>query len=562
MLGMDVSGLDAPAFVEASRWIFVVLLLPFLALVARTGRPKLLLAGVLLANAWVWWVTDFPLQRLYGMGVSRDRTINLAWVQAVAAGHSPIRTHQVGQLHFEPLWGALVALVSGFDPDRVLRLYPFLPLLVACGFVLTLHWGLGAPEPDGSRWSPWERVLVVGFATLLSCAPLDFVGIYRVPWTMTFLLKPNHALGLVLFPVVLRAFLGIRSWRGRIGVGLLVQLLGVAFVLHMGYFCVGLVCFALLSLLQGRADSRRDATDVAGVIGVNVVAVSPYLVMLVLGFPFMTPNPAQTIAVTSPHLLETTFRLGPLFFLALWGLRIAWRRGDRLGRLFCAQVLAAFVIWVLYLGLSRLQLARERDEIDYWIRFLLAAAAGIGAWDLAGRCAAHVGSLRAPASRAAAVSLVAAPFLLPTWWEPARMDSYFVECLSPVPEPIRQATDILRHQTDRRAVLAGDREFARWAGGLGARRILHMVGHRPRDDAERERIEAIIVTQDDAAAVRAAAARYGVTHIAITDALLRLHPGLTLARIDARPHMRRLLLAGEPAGEFLALYAIEGAALR
>jgi hypothetical protein len=562
LFGVDVRGLDVPAFVAWSHPLFVVAGLAFLALVLRLRSAKTLLLGVVLANAWLWCVTDYPLQRIYGLGVSRDRTINLAWCQAVAAGHSPIRTHQVGQLHFEPFWGALVATVSGFSPDRVLVLYPFLPLAVACAFVVSLYVGLGAPGADGSSWSPWERVLAAGFATLLSTAPLDFAGIYRVPWVMTFLLKPNHALGLVLFPLVLRAFVGLRSWRGRIAVGLLVQLLGWVFVLHMAYVCAGLLCFAVLSLLGGRREAPRDALDVAVVIGVNALVVSPYLVMLFLGFPFLTPSPSQTIAVTSPHLLETTLRLGPVFFLGLWGTRVAWRRGDRLGRVWCAQVLGALLIWGLYLALSALQLARERDEIYYWLRFLLAASAGIGAWDLAGRSSRWLAGLRDPAPRAAAITLVALPFLLPTWWDPARMDSYFTDCLAPVPEVLRRATDLLRHETDPRSVFAGDREFARWAGALGARRVLHAIGHRPKDEPARQEVENEILSQDDAARARAAASRYGVSHVAITPLVLSWYPGLTLEKIESRPHMKRIFLDGDPGGEFLALYAIEGAALR
>ena len=561
-LGIDVGGLDVPGFVAACRALFPPLAILCVLLLLRIRRAGFLLACVLLANAWVWWVTVHPLQRIYGLGVSRDRTINLAWCQVVAAGHSPIRTHQVGQLHFEPFWGLLVATLSGFSPDRVLRLYPFLPLVVVGAFVLSLYWGLGARSEDGSSWSPWERVLVAGFATLLSSAPMDFTGIYRVPWAMTFLLKPNHALGLVLFPLVLRAFAGIRSWRGRIGVGLLVQLLGWAFVLHMAYVCVGLVLFAAASLLERRREALRDLLDVAVVIGVNALVVSPYLVMLALGYAFLTPSAFQTIAVTSPHLLETTLRLGPLFLLGLWGVRVAWRRGDRIGRIWSAQVVGAFAIWFLYLGLSHLQLARERDEIYYWLRFLVAASAGLGAWDLAGRCGTRVAALRPAAARAAAVALVVLPFLLPTWWDPARMDAYFGESVTPVPEAIRRATDFLRHGTDPRSVLAGDREFARWAGALGARRVLHAIGHGPKDEPTRVQVEDVVVSEDDPTIARAAAARYGIGYLAMTQALLRRYPGLSLERIEARPHMKRVFFAGDPKGEFLALYRVEGAALR
>ena len=52
--------------------------------------------------------------------------------QGVAAGHSPLQTPQVGHVHFEPFWGVVTAVLSGFSPERLLRLYPFLaglPLL-------------------------------------------------------------------------------------------------------------------------------------------------------------------------------------------------------------------------------------------------------------------------------------------------------------------------------------------------------------------------------------------------------------------------------------------------
>src|SRR5262245_29934088 len=154
--GIDVRSLDVAAFLAASRLLFVALALLWLGWVLKARRAGVLLAGVVLANAWVWCATSYPLQRLYGLGTSRDRTINLAWCQAVAAGHSPIRTHQVGQLHFEPFWGVLVAALSGFEPESVLRLYPFLPLVVAAAFALSLYWGLEARERDGSAWSSWE----------------------------------------------------------------------------------------------------------------------------------------------------------------------------------------------------------------------------------------------------------------------------------------------------------------------------------------------------------------------------------------------------------------------
>lgn len=560
MLGVDVARLDVPAFLAAARLVYAVAALAWIALLLRIKKPWWALLGALLANGYVWGVTNYPLQRLYALGPSRDRVSNVALCQVVAVGNSPLQTWQVGQLHFEPFWGLLVAAVSGGNPDRVLALYPFLPLVMAVGFALSLYFGLrpvtAAAGPDGA-WSAWERALVAGFATLLCSAPLDFLSIYRVPWSLTFLLKPNHALALVLFPLVLRAFVRIRGTRGRIATGLLLHLMGWAFVLHMAYVAVGLAVFAAWSLATRRREARRDLTDVLAVLGINALIVSPYLVMLLLGYPFLVPSPVMTISVVSPHLLETTARSGWLFALGLWGAAVAHRRGDRLGRLWAAQVAGAFLVWALYLGLSALQLAREKDEIFNWLRFLTAASAGIGAWDLARRASDWLGRPWPEASRAAAMTALALPLSLPYWWDPLRMDGYFAGSVPPIPREIQSPTDFLRTQTDPRAVVAGDHDFARWVGALGARRVLlgdHM--HSPRDRARREALEERLVRGDDPAAAASSAAAYGVRYLAVTPAFLARYPGATLEALQRRADLREAHRSGGPA-DYVAVFSIE-----
>jgi len=151
-----------------ARQLFPLLGLAWLLVSLRVKRPAFLLLGVLAAITWTFGVTHWPMRSVYGLLTSNDRVGNLALVQVVAAGNSPLRTAQAGQLHFEPFWGLLVACASGFDPERVLGLYPFLPLLMCLGFALSLYFALRGPE-----WSPWERVLIAAFATLLSSAPLE-----------------------------------------------------------------------------------------------------------------------------------------------------------------------------------------------------------------------------------------------------------------------------------------------------------------------------------------------------------------------------------------------------
>lgn len=568
LLGIDVSGMDVRAFLAGARALFPILALTWLLLVARARKAGGLLAGVLLANAWAFAITNLPLPRLYALGPSLDRVGNVALCQVVAAGGYPLHTWLVGQLHFEPFWSLLVAAVSGWDPEHVLLLYPWFGLVTVLGFALAMYLGLAPRPADGvgrpaPSWTDWERALIAGFATLMASTPLDFVMPHRVPWAMTFLLKPNHAVALILFPPFLRLFAGVRTWRGRIGAGLLLHLMAWAFVLHMAFTAVGLVAFAALSILARQPNARREAGDVAAAIGVNALIVSPYLVMLVLGYPFLQPNPSMAIPASSAHLLEATARTGVLFPLALWGAWVAHRRGDRMGRLLAGQLVGAVLVWAGYLVLGALQLARERDEAFYWLRFLTALCAGVGAWDLAPRVAALLRGLTlSPPWRAVGVAVLALPWSLPYWWDPPRMDSYFAGSLEPLSPRLVEPTTYLRRHTPPTAVVAGDLHYARWVAALGARRSLMGWGLNPtRDWAQRRAAWRLLALGTDAKAVRRALSPYGVQYFLVTPELLTTFPGLTLADLESRPHLERVSITGDPGGDFVAIFRIrpEGA---
>jgi hypothetical protein len=555
MLGIDVPGLDVANFVISARAVYVVLALIWLTALLRVRHPGWLFGGALLANAYAWAVINYPLQRLYALGPSHDRVWNLGMCQVVAAGNSPLRTPQVGQLTFEPFWGTLVATVSGWNPERVLVLYPFFPLVVTCGFAAALYWGLRA---GGDSVSPWACALAAGFATLLSSSPLDFTGTYRTPWAMGFLLKPNHALALVLFPILLRTFAAIRGWPSRLAAGLLLHLMGWVFVLHMVYTAFGLVVFAAWSVLERRSEARRDVLDAFVVILVNALVVSPYIYMLFAGYPFLQPGPRMAIPPWSPHLLEVTTRATWLLVLGAWGVILMHRGGTRFGRVWSAQVIAAFVLWIAYIPLSILQQARERDEVFNWIRYLLAASAAIGAWDLAGRAGRLFSGLElAPAARAAAIAALAVPWSFPYWWDPAQMDRYFPGSVPALPTELRSAMDFVRTSTEPDAVFAGDREMAGYIAALGARRVLLADGlHSPPRREERERLEDDLFSGVDVARARAAAARFQVRYVLVTPAVLARHPGVTLEQLGMRHDLERVHLSAPPNGDFIAIFRL------
>lgn len=560
--GVDVRGLDVAAFLAHARAVYPMVALLWLALVLRWRRAGALLGGVVLANAWVWLETDWPLQRLYALGPSSDRVNNLALCQVVAVGHSPLHTPQVGQMHFEPFWAVVTAVAAAGDPERLLRLYPFFSLVMACGFAVSLFFalrpGAGAPSSvpgDEPAWSGWERALVALFATLLFSATLDYAGPYRVPWAMSFLLKPNHALGLVLFPWVLRAFAAIRGWRGRLGAGLLLHVLGWVFVIHMGEVCVGLVSYALVSTLARRAHARRDWLDVVSVIGINLLVVSPYLVMLFHGYAVFQGGPRMEIPPASPHLLEAAGRVAGLSALAAWGIVVAWRR-DRLGRVWAGQALGALAVWIAYYPLSLLQQAKERDDTCYWLRIHLAVCAAIGTWDLARRWAPRLGMGGERARRAVLIAALALPFSLPYWWDPSRMDLYFAGSLEPLPAVVTEPAAYLRAHGAREAVLAGDITAARWMAALaGARVLVARDFALPADALAKLQLSDALV-RGGPGDPAAEAARLGVTHLVVTPESLA-EAGVSLGALEARPYLRRVHFSGDPGGTWVALFALD-----
>jgi hypothetical protein len=557
LFGIDVSGLDVPGFLAHARLVAALAAAAWVMTLLRVRRPSIVLGGVLAANAYAWLVTMWPLQRLYALGPSADRVTNGAWCTVVAAGGPWLQTAQVGQLHFEPFWGVLVSALSGFDVERVLAMYPFLSLVVALAFPLARFAGL-RPGEDGEGWSAWERASIAFAASLLLVMPYDNVTTYRVPWSLMFLLKPNHSLALILFPAFLYAFVRVRGWGRRIAVGLFLHVVAWAFVLHMAYIAVGLVVYAVWSLVEGRPDARRALVDVAAVIGVNVLIVSPYLVMLVVGYPFLTPIAIHQIVPTSPHLLEMTTRLGPVFLLGAWGVVVAHRRGDRLGRVWSAQVVGAYLVWFGYLALSAMHQARERDEIAFWVRMLMGASAGIGAWDVARRWGVRWQGTRAtPAWRAAALMALALPWGLPYVWDPARLDRFFAGSVPPVPRRLSEPAEFLRRHAEPRAVIASDPDYSRWLSALGGRRVLrdgHM--HLTSDQPERDRVLDTLLRSPDGAAVAAAAARFQIRYLVVTPALLALHPGVTLEDLSSRAHWEPLLVTQEGEDEPIVVFRL------
>ena len=543
LFGFDISGLDVSRFLSATRVAFAVLAVLGAIVAGRFGddrRSGRIVFGIgMIGHALAWFATMFPLPNVYGANGSMDRENHLGWANVVAQGFPPLRTYQVNHLHFEPVWPFLTAVATGFNVDRVNLVFQWAPLVIGLALLVSVRfaWIRGGVTKDAP-------VTVAAFAALgavlLMAAPGDFSGMFRNPWALTFLLKPNHALGLVLVPLAALSISRAASWPSRLRAGFILQLVGWAFVIHMALFVAGLAVFVLLSWVTRNPERRKDLVDVGTAVGANLLIVSPYIVMLVVAYPFLQGNDAYRLSFFSERPIEGPFRLGGLLLLSGYG---AWRthsEGSRLGRIFASQWLTAHVIWQAFPILGFFGHAREQDEAFYWCRFWTALFAGVGTI-LAARSVVskfkQTAMVMATATSAALVLLL--PSLLPAWWDPSTMDQYFAAAREPIPDWIAEPSRFIRSKTDKDAVFAGDRNYARWIAAYGARRVLvaDSLNH-PNDTPRRTRVELAVLDDGDPALLREARERYSLKYVLATSDLLKQAPHLSLEAMAAKPQLK------------------------
>jgi len=562
-LGIGLVIQDPSALITAARWVYVVIAVLWIGSTLRIRRAGWLVGGGIVACLWVWAVTNAPLERLYALGVGRDRLHNVGMCTVVAAGAPVLETWQVGQSHLGPggrphnvLWVFLVAALSGFDPERVYLVYALLPAAVMLTLALSLWLGLRPGAGRRSGLDAWQRAAIVCGALLMCSTPEEFGSRYGVPWAMLYLLKPNHALGLVLLPWLLRSVALTRGWLGRFRSALILQAMAWAFVQHAALATLGLLLFGSSRLLAKPSD-KSGALDAIAPVGLNLVAALPLVPWISSAVRLLLATEPVSLATPWTHVFEPTVRAGIVFWLGAWGAVVAWGCTGRIGRLLAAQLGAGLVVWGGYLLLSPLGAAQQPDETYYWLRVLTGCLAGLGTWDLGGRIGEQL-VWRADAPRRAVVlALLALPWSVPYWWDPVRMDRYFEGSRQPLDPIVAGAASYLRRETPSGSVLAGDPWFARDAAAFGARRSLTSMGLPPPEDlARRQEIRQTLLRSSDGDEVRRAAAIYGVTHLTVTRWVLDTYH-ITLRELEERRHLREVFNERGPGGRLLAIFEIE-----
>lgn len=541
LFGFAIDTLNVPAFLTALRLVFVaVTLLAALVASSRTDARQVgrLVMGVAIGGFFLAWLgTMYPLPNVYGANGSQDRENHLGWANVVAQGFSPLRTFQVNHLHFEPVWPLLTAIASGFDVDRVALVFQWSPLIIGLLLAFSIRSAWTRAQPASSELSVEAAFAALG-ALLLIAVPGDSDGIFRSPWALTFLLKPNHVLGLVIVPLAALALARATGWKSRLLAGFVLQMIGWAFVIHMALFVAGLTVFVGLSWLTRREERMRDLLDTVTAIGANLLIVSPYLFMLVTAYPFLRGSSYYSLSFFSDRVFEGPLRLGAFALISGWGAWNTYRIGGRFGRIMASQWLTAQIVWQAFPLLGLIGQAREQDEAFYWCRFWTGLFAAVGVFRIVSTVLQRLnrwnigreGNFVASAAAASLVLLL--PSLLPTWWDATTMDPYFVAARKPIPGWIEEPNRFIRANTPKDAVFVSDRNYARWVAAYGRRRVLLANSmNRPNDYPGRVALEVALLEDGPTNVVSEGITRYGVQYLLLTSTPMESDPSITVAHL-------------------------------
>jgi len=483
------------------RYLLCFLFLVWGSFVFRRPSGAAVLLGALLIGIVSWMALDLPLERPYGLTEESVALDGLGEAMVAASTRSPAPSVRVEEPSRRPFWGFLLALCSGFDPDRLLSLYPWVPLASLVVLALATY---AAADGLTARAVPPVRgmapALSVFFALFLSVPRLSFLESEGDLWTEAFWLRPRLGFGLALSLVAFRCFARASRIRDHLLGGLFLGVAAWTDPLWLLLCGVGVLLWAVLQW-------RRGEPVWSSWVGVGVG----------IGLYLLWPSQASSSPPvpgdgswygTVNRLLSVSLDQGAVFYLAVLAIVLSYRDRRRESLLFVWWILSAYAFWIAASFSEDAASLLDRAIVKSFLRVLLAVAAGWGAhlvlvrldemWKppwLRGRSTYVAG-----ASALLALSL---PWVFPFWWSPVRMDPVYVESCAPVPREVLAFSQWIRENTPRDAVFAAGPSYAPWIPALSGRRVLG-------DDEALERLAA----SRDPEAIRAVAERFGVTHLA------------------------------------------------
>jgi hypothetical protein len=557
-LGLSVRDLDTAEFLSTGRALYAAAYLTWVLLLLRARR---------IGSVWVvitfailsWFLTTYPLQRLYGLEAGTDRQRNLSWCATAAAGNAPWESGVVGKNNLEPAWAFLVSLISFFDPARVMRVYPFLPAvaiaLVGISFFYSFKKRPDLESPDRDTERLLSGLLVVFLILLAPTGPLDYLTPYRSFWQRTFLLKPNHALAWALVPLFVTLVAGRPSLRRSAAAAIVLGALGWAFIVHWALTCGGVALYVALGWFRRVDRWKAESVRLVAILLISLVVVAPYLWYLVQGFPVVSfptgsfpDNPQMSVWGDSPARTHSLFflatlDLGPTFFLACFGFWTCWTIGNRFGLLWGGLLIGAYAAWAANSVLLSAGQARQTDEIYFFLTVMAAVLAAFGLVELMRRLLSVTTEITVPGfgwnwPRATSlVLLLWFPLTLPWWWRSEEMDPHFRLSLEPVPERLTTLGEWIREHSDGKDTFFAGADVAVWIPALTGRRVLRTG--MPWSGSEAHSSERALLFPESEGEGRAALGQLQVDYV-ILDRSLRSEHGLEPDHFDRLPWLEQV----------------------
>ena len=366
--------------------------------------------------------------------------------------------------------------------------------------------------------------LIIYAVLLLSSSPQDRFGTFQTFWQMTFVLKPNHTLGLVLIP------LWIGWWSSRscrypdFRAGALLGLLGWVFLMHWAFVFLGLLLYPPVAQALGR---KPDMARVVRVAGLSLAIVLPYIVYLYRFYWGIGARIEGGVWPGPGHLegfldvFSVSYAHGALFLLSVAGMVAMFRRRRLEDVTLLALLAGSFAGWILYLFAFAIGKAIQAEEFYFYTRFLLSVATGSGAFFLIQKTARWLGprfesASGFPVAGLCAFLLVMLPQNISYWRYPPVMDRYYPVSLEPVPEEIERLTEWVRDSASADAVFVALPDTACWIAALSGRRVLLIGDYRPPIDyEERRELMNSLLSEPREETFREAAERFQVSHLVL-----------------------------------------------
>ena len=487
------------------RYVFVAAFLGWAVGILRWPTRRWLVSGSLTLAALSWLAFNHPLGRPYGL-VEGERTMSDLGNAMVAAARADASEGEVvGMTNPSPLWGWALGLVSAFRPERLLRLYSWLPLFATLALGLAVAWWTSSLRTDSI---PGQALpgLAVFFVLFLSGSRLSFLHHEGAFWPAFLWSTPQVGFAMA------GALLFLRALSARSAQALLLAGLALAAV---GWMSVSLAVGLAIASVAFVAQTYRTQARLAGVrLGVVVVGLLSFLPFRIAELG-LAAGQTDSMEVAS-EILALTLGRGLFFALVLVGVvRALTGNGDR-ERFLGWAATTSFPLWLVVL------VAVGRCEASRWLGSLVLVVMSVGAaygtcWLLGWLERLGVLESKLPAGRLglAGIVVLSLPFCFPYWWYPVRMDATYVASLHPIGGNYLAMGQAFRERTEADAIVAAGPAYASWIPPLSGRRILLAADELVTDDRPaREQALEWMVFSNNSNRIETVAREWGITHVA------------------------------------------------